>query len=106
VLPSTQSLAYAQYTSPLKLFEYMASGRPIVASDLPVLREILSDGENALLCPPDSVEAFTAAIRRLRDEPGLGARLAEQAWRDVQTYSWDERARRVSERLAAVAGIA
>jgi glycosyltransferase involved in cell wall biosynthesis len=106
VLPSTPSLAYAQYTSPLKLFEYMASGRPVVASDLPVLREILRDGENALLYPPESDGALAAAIRRLRDEPGLGSRLAEQAWRDVQTYSWDERARRISERLAAVAGIA
>jgi glycosyltransferase involved in cell wall biosynthesis len=106
VLPSTLSLAYAQYTSPLKLFEYMASGRPIVASDLPVLREILRDGENALLYPPESAEALAAAIGRLRAEPGLAARLADQAWRDVQTYSWDERARRVSERLAAVAGIA
>ena len=104
VLPSTPSLAYAEYTSPLKLFEYMASGRPIVASDLPVLREILRDGENALLYPPESPDALATAVRRLGEDPALARRLAAQAWQDVQSYSWDERARRVSERLAAVAG--
>jgi len=58
----------ADVTSPLKLFEYMANGKCIVASDLPVLREVLNDA-NAVLAPPDSVESWCAALRRLHDAP-------------------------------------
>ena len=51
-LPNPSSAISREFTSPLKLFEYMASGRPIVASDLPSLREVLADGRNALLVEP------------------------------------------------------
>jgi len=51
VLPLTEDLISASFTSPLKLFEYMAARVPIVASDLPSTREVLTPGENALLVP-------------------------------------------------------
>ena len=63
-------------TSPLKLFEYMAAGRPIVASDLPSIREVLRDGVNALLVPPGDPVAMAAAIARLLGDRALAARLA------------------------------
>jgi glycosyltransferase involved in cell wall biosynthesis len=94
-LPWTDHFAYA--ASPLKLFEYMASGTPIVASNLPAVAEILRDGENALLVPPGDVAALTDAIRRLRDDPILGAELARQAKQDVREFTWDKRAMRIVE---------
>lgn len=83
-----------QHTSPLKLFEYMASGRPIVASDLPVFQDILRDGHNALLATVDSPEAFVRQLRRLRAEPALAARIGEKARRDfAENHTWSRRAK-------------
>lgn len=80
------------WMSPLKVFEYMAAGRPIVASDLPVLREILEPEVTALLCDPDDPAAWAGALRRLRSEPETARRLgaqAEAAFR--QRYTWSRR---------------
>ena len=77
VLPNPASAISSAFTSPLKLFEYMAAGRPIVATDLPSMREVLHAEENALL-----VEPGNAAGARRRHPPGasrtpaLAARLA------------------------------
>jgi len=103
VLPSTGDLSYASYTSPLKLFEYMASGRPIVASDLPVLQEILRHESNALLYDARDPTALAAAIQRLWEDPALRVRLSEQARRDVRYYTWESRAVRVTERITRLA---
>ena len=91
----------SQWMSPLKIFEYMASNRPMIVSDLPVLREVLTDGETGLLAPPTDLDAWAGALARLRD-PALRVRLAEQAsavWREHHT--WSGRADRV---LAALGG--
>jgi glycosyltransferase involved in cell wall biosynthesis len=100
--PWTEHLAYD--ASPMKLFEYMASGTPIVASDLPSLAEILRHGDNALLVPPDDVGALADALRSLRDDPPLGRRLAAQALRDVQDHTWRSRAERISEFMEGETG--
>jgi len=98
--PWTEHFAY--YASPVKLFEYMASGRPIVATGLPSTQEILIDGETALLVPPSDVDALAAALARLQDNPPLRARLAENARRLVfERYTWAARAARI---LAFVQG--
>lgn len=81
----------ARYLSPMKLFEYMASKRAILSSDLPVLREVLSE-ENAVLLPPDDTDAWVTALRKLRDDPERRASLIGHAWGDVQKYSWETRA--------------
>jgi glycosyltransferase involved in cell wall biosynthesis len=91
--PWTEHFAY--YASPMKLFEYMASGSPVVASDLPSTAEVIHDGENGLLYPPGDEAALAAALRTLRDDPATGARLAGQAARDVLDYTWEARARRI-----------
>jgi glycosyltransferase involved in cell wall biosynthesis len=103
VMPTTENLKYAAYTSPLKLFEYMATGRPVVASDLPVLREVLRHDENALLYRPRDATALASAVQRLWSEPAVGCALADQAWHDVQRYGWRARASRILDRLAHLA---
>lgn len=92
VLPNPASAISTRYTSPLKLFEYMAAGRPIVSSDLPSIREVLRDGVNALLVPAGDPIALAAAIDRLLTDPQLAARLARAALDDVPNYSWQRRA--------------
>ncbi|MFT5465689.1 MAG: glycosyltransferase involved in cell wall biosynthesis [Verrucomicrobiales bacterium] len=83
------------FMSPLKIFEYMASGRPMICSDLPVLREVLND-KNALLVQPEDVDGWVTAIAQLRDNRELGAKIAESALADFEeNYTWDKRAERV-----------
>jgi glycosyltransferase involved in cell wall biosynthesis len=82
-----------RWMSPMKVFEYMAYGKPIVASDLPVLREVLMPEVNALLCPPNQIEDWCNAIARLRDDPALRKKLADAGRRDVEEkYNWHARA--------------
>lgn len=89
--PWTEHFAY--YASPIKLFEYMAARRAIVASNLPSTAEVVRDGESALLYPPGDSAALAAAITRLRDDPALRDRLAERAYAEVMAhYTWDARA--------------
>jgi glycosyltransferase involved in cell wall biosynthesis len=95
VLPNRASAISTSFTSPLKLFEYMAAGRPIVASDLPSLREVLHDQVDALLVPPGDAPALAAAIRTLFADPALARRLAGAAAAAVPEYGWDRRAERL-----------
>lgn len=94
-LPNPASAISTAFTSPLKLFEYMASGRPIVASDLPSIREVLRDDENALLVEAGNPQALVAGITRIKEDPALGERLARQALLDVREYTWARRAERL-----------
>jgi glycosyltransferase involved in cell wall biosynthesis len=81
-----------EYTSPLKLFEYMASGVPIVATDLPSLGEVLRDTENAVLVKADDPEALAQGIRRVLEMPDRGQWLSAQAYHDVTALTWERRA--------------
>jgi len=92
VLPLPDNLMARYFTSPLKLFDYMAAGAPIVASDLPALREVLQDNVNALLARPGDPDAFAEAVRRLLADPALASRLGAQARVDVLRYCWEARA--------------
>lgn len=86
--------------SSLKIMEYMSSGIPLVASNIPGVSEVLTDGDTALLIPPGDVAAFVAAIERLRSEPDLGRRLATRARdRCLESYTWAARARLVLDGL-------
>lgn len=103
VVPVLRTAMTERHTSPLKAFEAMAAGRALVASDLPSSREVLRDGENALLAEPGDAEALAAALCRLLDDPALAERLRHQAWRDAAAYTWDARAARLRALFAEVA---
>lgn len=94
VLPNTAKEHISRIsTSPLKLFAYMAAGTPIVASDLPSLREILSD-RNAVMVAPDDPIALAEGIRRAATEAASIERAAV-AREDVRAHSWEARANAV-----------
>lgn len=100
VVPLPDNPMARYFTSPLKLFEYMAAGLPIVASDLPALREVLRDGQNGLLVRPDDPAALAAALRRLLGEPALAERLRAAAHADVRGRTWLARAGAIREFLS------
>jgi len=95
VLPLTQDLISASFTSPLKLFEYMAARVPIVASDLPSIREVLCSGVNAVLVPPNDPRALAEGIRKLLEDRSLADKIAQKAFEDVQEYTWEKRAQKI-----------
>jgi glycosyltransferase involved in cell wall biosynthesis len=91
------------WLSPLKLFEYMASGTAIIASRVGQLTEVVQDGRNGLLVPPGESSALEIALKRLIEDPSLRVRLGEQARDDaVNKYSWDHYMSRLERLFAAV----
>jgi glycosyltransferase involved in cell wall biosynthesis len=85
-----------RWMSPMKMFEYMASGTPFVASDLPVLREVLRDGDNAVMVQPNDLSAWRRSILELRDDPVRRQALATRAFDEYQAhYTWRSRAKRI-----------
>ena len=92
VLPNPAKYDISKYwTSPMKLFEYMASGKPVVASDLPSSREILNE-KNAVLVEPDNQESLAIGIKTVLQNPELAAKISKQAFLDVENYTWSKRA--------------
>lgn len=88
------------YMSPIKMFEYMASGKPILAPDLTMLREIIQHNVNAWLHEPNNPKSLAIAIQHLRANPDLAQRLASRAKKDVEEhYTWERRAEKVLDVL-------
>jgi glycosyltransferase involved in cell wall biosynthesis len=81
---------------PMKIFPYLAAGRPILAPVSPDTAELLHDGETALLVPPDRPEAAAEALDRLLSEPALAGRLGKNARQIAGGLSWDDRAARIA----------
>jgi len=91
----------SRFTSPIKLFEYMASGRPIIASDLPSIREILGD-ENGLLAAPKEHGALASGISSLLAHKKEAVQYTSRARSMVMSYSWSARADRISSVVSNV----
>jgi glycosyltransferase involved in cell wall biosynthesis len=88
--------------SPIKIFEYMAVGKAIIASDLPAIREILSDQVNARLCPANDTASWINALEELRDQPALREKLGCAAQSDFrEKHTWRARAKAVLAGLEA-----
>jgi glycosyltransferase involved in cell wall biosynthesis len=92
------------FGSPTKLFEYMAMGKAIVASNLEQIGEVLEHGRTAWLVPPGDADALADGVRRLIDDPSLRAALGGAARTEVVArYTWREHTRRTIGRLQEVA---
>lgn len=96
-LPSDSSVEARSFTSPLKLFEMMASGLPVVSTNLPSIREYLENGREALLVPPDDPRALAYGIRRILSEEPLRASLSAAALERAKEFTWEGRGRRILE---------
>lgn len=83
----------AEICSPMKMFDYLAAGRAILSSDLPVFHEVLTP-QNAVFCPPEDLAAWKVALAALLDDPTRRQRLGQQARWDAAGYSWRKRAER------------
>jgi glycosyltransferase involved in cell wall biosynthesis len=94
IMGSSGSADSARVASPMKMFEYMAAGRAIVSSDLPVIREVLNDG-NAMFCKPEEIGDWRLVIESLLDDDVRRVELGKQARQEVQGYTWVSRARRI-----------
>ena len=88
------------WTSPLKLYEYLAAGRPIVSTDVPAVRGTLAHEANALLAMPDDVESLRAALARLLSDEALATRLAANAQAKANDHTWVARAKFILELMS------
>jgi Glycosyltransferase len=102
VLPNPPSAISTQFTSPLKLFEYMAAGRAIVASDLPSIREVVRDNDQALLVTPGRPEALAEAIEKLIEDRTLAEKVARAAYAEAPKHTWGRRAERLEALFTAL----
>lgn len=87
----------ADICSPMKMFDYLATGRAILSSDLPVIHEVLND-TNAMFAAPEDLSSWVKNLSVLLEQPALRQRLAEQARADAAAYSWQARAERALEK--------
>lgn len=94
----------ARYTSPLKLFEYLSAGLPVVASDLPSVREIVAHDREGLLFTDRDATSLGAQLRRLIDDPPLAARLSVAASDRAGAFTWTRRAQRIIAACGAAIG--
>jgi glycosyltransferase involved in cell wall biosynthesis len=95
--PFTEHFAY--YMSPLKLFEYLMSGVPMIVTDLPSVREIV-DEQSAFIAKPGDAASLAACIREAMDYPDEAQTKAAAAQRIAGQYTWEERARRIGQIIA------
>ena len=76
------------------MFEYLASGKPILSSDLPVLREVLND-KNSILLPCDDLDEWEEAILKVKNEEALAIKLALAAKETAKNFSWQQRVKSI-----------
>jgi len=101
LMPFPKKAHYAYYMSPLKTFEYMASGVPIIASDLPSMREIL-DETSCTFCAPDNAHNLAEKINFVLSQRESMQQKAIRAREIVATYTWEKRAERILQWIGRV----
>jgi glycosyltransferase involved in cell wall biosynthesis len=102
LLPLSNEEIARSFTSPLKLFEYMAAARPIIAGDLPSTREIVRNGEHAFLVAVGDANQWRVAMNDLLRDRGRALQLARNARLLAKSCTWEERAKPLIAKLREV----
>lgn len=90
----------SNYMSPLKIFEYMSTGKPIICSNHIVLKEVLTNNENAIMLEPEDVDSWVSAINELINNPARGKELGQNAKNTFyQYFTWDARAKTILQTI-------
>ncbi|KAB2953759.1 glycosyltransferase family 4 protein [Heliorestis acidaminivorans] len=90
----------SKWMSPLKIFEYMSSGKPIICSNLPVLQEVLIHEKNALLCDPENTDEWVEALHKLICNEDLRSALGTEAQKIlIEKYTWFKRAEDILNKI-------
>ncbi len=102
VLGSPKTIDVKKWMSPLKIFEYMSSGRPMICSDLPELKYFLENEKNCLLCDPNNLSQWFNAIKRLENDD-LSKKLAQKAKRDfLRNHTFEKRAKDITKEISTL----
>lgn len=92
VVPLPANIIANHCNSPLKLFDYMANGLAVVASDLLTIREVIEHGKNGHLVEPDDPGSLAEGINKILKDEEYRSKLTQEAFRTVQNFSWEHRA--------------
>jgi len=102
--PASSDLIDARYASPMKSYDYMVRGKPIVAADVPGHHELFRDGENAILYRLEP-ECLAESIKRLVNHPDLAEKIATAGWEQSIEYTYQRRAAKILSFVLSVAKI-
>jgi glycosyltransferase involved in cell wall biosynthesis len=102
VAPAGETRHSCRYRSPLKLFDYMARGKPIVAAGVPAHLEVLKDEWNALIYRPRTPSHLAACVQAIVASARLAHSIATRAWEQSAAFTYDARAARILEQIAAI----
>ncbi len=94
LMPFPKIAHYEYFMTPIKMFEYMAGGKPIIASNLPSIKEILND-KNCFFCEPGDFHDLSEKIKLILENPNIAEQKAQQAYLDSKQYSWDKRTKKI-----------
>ena len=99
IVPNTNFIISEKYTSPLKIFEYLASSLPIISSDLPAMRELLKNEVNCLFFESGNPDDLARKINLLYKNKKLLSVMSENNYNLSRKYSWNERAQKIIETI-------
>ena len=86
-------------TSPMKLFEYMASKRPIVTTNIPTISKVIEHDKSGMLAEPNNIEQLAAYILELIKDKEKSKRISTNAFEEVRKYEWRERCRKIIQKV-------
>ncbi len=97
-VPKSKHKFFSRDTSPLKLFEYLAAGKPIICGDIPPVRDVVSK-DCVQFVEPGSVTSLGGALRDAIDRPDAGKKRAKKGLEVVKKYTWEKRMARILREL-------